>query len=232
MRTTVDAAGHELARGARAPRGAARRTSRSPSSATTSSPTGGWRTGRRRWPPASRREVSAPATSSGCSRTTASSSWRRSSPPTTSARSPCRSTGGSPRRRCGSSSTTRERGRSSATTTLVELANDGDRPAGRRRIVRVCVSTEPVDGWERFADLACRGRSRRPRATSRGDDIHRLMYTSGTTGRPKGVMITHANLAWKNYAHITELGFTSCRRRAGLRPAVPRRARSTSSPRR
>jgi long-chain acyl-CoA synthetase len=33
-----------------------------------------------------------------------------------------------------------------------------------------------------------------PPAERRGDDVAWLFYTSGTTGRPKGVMLTHRNL--------------------------------------
>ncbi len=40
----------------------------------------------------------------------------------------------------------------------------------------------------------------------RPDDLYRLMYTSGTTDRPKGVMHTYANAAWKSFDHVAALG--------------------------
>ncbi len=41
-----------------------------------------------------------------------------------------------------------------------------------------------------------------PRA---GDDLAWLFYTSGTTGRPKGAMLTHANLAAASLAYGAKL---------------------------
>jgi acyl-CoA synthetase (AMP-forming)/AMP-acid ligase II len=89
---------------------------------------------------------------------------------------------------------------------LVDLANEAT-DGLHGTIARVCISASSIAGWTRFGDLEREPVPERARALA--DDVHRLMYTSGTTGRPKGVMITHANLAWKNYAHITEFGFTA-----------------------
>jgi acyl-CoA synthetase (AMP-forming)/AMP-acid ligase II len=90
----------------------------------------------------------------------------------------------------------------------LELADDATIRLGRQELVRVCVTENAAERWERYDDVAARTDEPVEHVPATADDLHRLMYTSGTTGRPKGVMISHANLAWKNYAHITELGVT------------------------
>ena len=42
-----------------------------------------------------------------------------------------------------------------------------------------------------------------PRAEVSAQDLHRLMYTSGTTDRPKGVMHSYENYYWKWLEHVT-----------------------------
>jgi fatty-acyl-CoA synthase len=88
---------------------------------------------------------------------------------------------------------------------LLDLADDATKDA-LPSLLKVCIAPEAHGEWITISTL----RSGAPpvaRWATEADDTHRLMYTSGTTGRPKGVMITHANLAWKNQAHIVEFGF-------------------------
>lgn len=69
------------------------------------------------------------------------------------------------------------------------------------------------DGWTGYDRLLTShlGEVVEPAPTA-GSDLQRLMYTSGTTSRPKGVRITHANVAWKDLGLIVEFGMTEADR--------------------
>ena len=69
----------------------------------------------------------------------------------------------------------------------------------------------PADStWHEYDILVGTGRGRTTEIVDvAADSLQRLMYTSGTTSRPKGVIISHENLIWKNLAHILEFSLNA-----------------------
>ena len=67
---------------------------------------------------------------------------------------------------------------------------------GVRLRARVVVGGEPADGEADFEQVLASGEPRALGINVAGSDLSCLMYTSGTTGRPKGAMLTHDNLLW------------------------------------
>jgi acyl-CoA synthetase (AMP-forming)/AMP-acid ligase II len=62
--------------------------------------------------------------------------------------------------------------------------------------------------WLGLDDLRAGGGDPGEPARVEAGDVQRLMYTSGTTSRPKGVMITYGNVDAKCWSHVTEAGYT------------------------
>lgn len=68
---------------------------------------------------------------------------------------------------------------------------------------RVVVDGEADSGETDFEQLLASGEDRPVNADIAGSDLCCLPYTSGTTGRPKGAMLTHDNLFWNTLNGVT-----------------------------
>jgi len=68
---------------------------------------------------------------------------------------------------------------------------------------------EAYDGYISYEKVIAGAASREPTTFVNAEDIWVLLYTSGTTGRPKGVMKSHANLFSQFFIMMHEHNFTS-----------------------
>lgn len=78
-----------------------------------------------------------------------------------------------------------------------------------RAIVTDPQATTLPSGWTSFDAVSEVGRGQAvPDAEMELGDLQRILYTSGTTSHPKGVMISHGNVIWNQMGQILELELT------------------------
>jgi O-succinylbenzoate-CoA ligase len=84
---------------------------------------------------------------------------------------------------------------------------------------RIILDSNSQKGWSSYNDIIEKNYGSKPtHADVELDDLHRLMYTSGTTAYPKGVMLSYGNLYWKNIGLILTLGLTAADRTLVIAP--------------
>ena len=68
---------------------------------------------------------------------------------------------------------------------------------------------EPRSGEHGYEALVAGAKGPAPRAVRRQEDVLLQMYTSGTTGRPKGAMLTHGNMIANTLTALRERDYTA-----------------------
>jgi len=96
---------------------------------------------------------------------------------------------------------------------VVMIADDQHRPVidGVRAEIpakRFLSAETGAEGWQMMDDLISATEPIAKGVAVSPDDVAMIMYTSGTTGLPKGAMLTHGNIAWNNInaLHAIDLG--------------------------
>jgi long-chain acyl-CoA synthetase len=80
--------------------------------------------------------------------------------------------------------------------------------AGRPEVLRIFLGNDAPPGTVSFAALMAEGAAAPPPPLADGIEDAMIAYTSGTTGRPKGAIVTHANLAFQTLHTAALWGLT------------------------